>query len=77
VVNSDPRVLQRIEDLLVLGWFTGRTPVRYGGRSGRVVAVLSVDAQLVPRKEPGLIEGQTPCRALISRALTLVVSRGS
>jgi len=61
----------------VLGWFIGRTPVRCGDRSGRVVAVLSIDAQLVPRKEPCLVEGQTSCNALLSGALTLVVSRGS
>ena len=61
----------------VLGWFTGRTPVRYSGGSGRVVVVLSVDVPLFPRKEPCLIEGQTPCNALLSKALTLDVSRGS
>ena len=60
----------------VLGWFNGRTFVRYGGRSGGVVVVLSVDAQLVPRKEPCLVEGPTPCNALLSGALTLVTSRG-
>jgi len=60
-----------------LGWFTGGTPVRYGGRSGRVVAALSVDAQLFPKKDICRDEGQTPCSALLSKALTLDVSRGS
>jgi len=57
--------------------FTGRTRVRCGGRSGGVVTVLSVDARLVSRKEPCLVEGRTPRNALISGALTLVVSRWS
>ena len=51
--------------------------VRYGGGSGGVVVVLSVDAQLVPRKGSCLVEGRTPCNMLISGALTLGVSRGS
>ena len=61
----------------VSGWFTGRTPVRYSGRSSGVAAVLSVDAQFFPRKETCLVEGQTSCSALLSKALTLGVSRGS
>ena len=61
----------------ILGWFTGCTPVRYSGRSGGVVAVLSVDAQPFPWKETCPVEGQTPCSALLSKALTLGVSRGS
>ena len=61
----------------VSGWFTGRTPIRHNGRSGGVAAVLSVDAQLFPRKESCLVEGQTPCSALLSKALTLDISRGS
>ena len=51
--------------------------VRYGGKSGGVVAALPVDALTVLKKEPCLVEGQMPCNALISGALTLVVSRGS
>jgi hypothetical protein len=51
--------------------------VWFGGKSGGVVAVLSVDAQLVPRMELRLVEGRTSCNALMSGALTLVVSRGS
>ena len=39
--------------------------------------VLSVDAQLVPRKGTCSVEGRTPCNLLISGALTLGVSRGS
>jgi len=39
--------------------------------------MLSVDAQLFSKKEPCLVEGQTPCSALLSKALTLDVSRGS
>jgi len=61
----------------VSGWFTGRTPVRYSSRSGGVAAVLSVDAQLFPTKESCLVEGQTPCSALLSKTLTLGVLRGS
>ena len=60
----------------VLGWFTGRTPVRYSGRSGGVVAVLSVDAQPFSWKGTYLVEGGTPRSALSSQALTLDVSRG-
>jgi len=60
-----------------LGWFNGRTLVRYGGRPGGVVMVLSVDVQLVSRKEPCLVEGRAPCNALLSGALTLVTSRRS
>jgi hypothetical protein len=51
--------------------------VRYGGGSGGVAVVLSVDAQLAPRKGPCSVEGRTPCNVLISGALTLEVSRGS
>jgi len=39
--------------------------------------VLLVDAQLFPRKESCLVEGQTPCSALLSKALTLGISRRS
>jgi len=39
--------------------------------------VLSVDAQPFPQKGTCLVEGQTPCNALLSKALTLDVSRGS
>jgi len=60
-----------------LCWFNGRMLVRYGGRSGGVVVVLPVDAQLVPRKETRSVEGRTPCNVAISGALTLNVSRGS
>ena len=60
----------------VLGWFTGRTPVRYGGKSGGVVAVLPVDALTVLKKGTRLVEGQMPCNSLIPGALTLVASRG-
>jgi len=42
-----------------------------------VVAELSVDAQTFPKKETCLVEGRTPCNALVSRVLTLDVSRGS
>ena len=35
--------------------------------------VLLVDTQLFPTKESCLVEGQTPCSALLSKALTLVV----
>ena len=61
----------------VLDWFTSCTPVRHRGRSVGVVAVLPFDVQPFPRKETCLVEGQTPCNALLSRALTLDVSRGS
>ncbi len=37
----------------------------------------SVDAQPFPRKQACLVEGRMSCRALLSRALTLDVSRGS
>ena len=39
--------------------------------------MLLVDAQLFPRKESCLVDGQTPCSALLSKALTMGVSRGS
>jgi len=39
--------------------------------------VLSFDAQPFPRKETCLVEGRTLCNALLARALTLDVSRGS
>jgi len=42
-----------------------------------VVAELSVDAQPFPKKEICLVEGRVPWNALVSRALTLDVSRGS
>jgi len=61
----------------VLDWFTGGTPVWYGGRSGGVVGMKSVDAQLAPMKDPCLVEGRMPYIVLISGALTLDVSRGS
>ena len=61
----------------VLDWFIGCTLVRYRGGYVGVVAELSVDAQPFPKKETCLVEGRTPCNALVSRALTLDVSRGS
>jgi len=61
----------------VLDWFTGCTPVRYRGGYVGVVAELSVDAQPFRKKETCVVEGRTPCNALVSRALTLDVSRGS
>jgi len=39
--------------------------------------VLSFDAQPFPRKETGLVEGRTPCGALLARALTWAFWRGS
>ena len=61
----------------VLDWFAGCTPVRYRGGHVGVVAELSVDDQPFPKKETCLVEGRTPCNALVSRALTLNVSRWS
>ena len=39
--------------------------------------MLSVDTQLFSKKEPCLVKGRTSCSALLSKALTLDVSRGS
>jgi len=61
----------------VLDWFICCSPVRHGGGYVGAVVVLSFDAQPFPRKETGLVEGRTPCSALLSRTLTLDVSRGS
>ena len=61
----------------VLDWFICYTLVRHGGWYIGVVAVLSFDVQPFPRKETRPVEGQMPCSALLSRALTLDVSRGS
>jgi len=39
--------------------------------------VLSVDAQPFPKKETCLVEDRAPCSALLPKALTLGVLRGS
>jgi len=61
----------------VVDWFISCTPVRHGGWHVAVVALLSFDTRPFPRKETCLVEGRTPCSALLSWALTLDVSRGA
>ena len=51
---------------VVLYWFSGRTLVRFGGKSGEVVAAWLVDVCPVLRKKPCLVEGQTPYDVLMS-----------
>jgi hypothetical protein len=51
--------------------------VRYGGGSDGVAVVLSVDARLIFRKEPGEVEGRMPYEVSMPGALTLGVSRES
>ena len=60
----------------VLDWFICCTVVRRGNSCAGVVGVPSVVARSFPGKGTCLLEGQAPCNASRTRALTLGILRG-